>query len=121
MDRRKFIFLISSLVLGHVRLLDSYTEPKFDFKPKPNDLAFSSLISLLNELRNPFPDIEEKYSKGVDEWVRALPVASSVNELAFHLKVMIRDDYLNNRVEFLSGVLLSQTESFIYQAKKNYA
>jgi len=57
----------------------------------------------------------------LDRWLSKLPYKNNVNELSNHILNLIKLDYIENRVNLIDGVILSNTEITLYFAKEYYA
>ena len=77
--------------------------------------------TLLSEINNPFQISISSEEYNLDHWVSQLPVSSSASMLSKHVLGLIKRDYLENKVDIIDGVILSNTEIMLYYAKESYA
>ena len=90
--------------------------PYFKVKAQP-----SSFETLLYGIKNPFQISISKERHNLDDWISKLPVTLNVSELSEYVLTLIKSDYIENRVDLIDGVILSNTEIMLFFAKESYA
>jgi hypothetical protein len=81
----------------------------------------SSFKTILNEIHCPFQMSNSQEVYNLDSWISKLPDTSNISALSEHILSLIKLDYIENRVNLIDGVILSNTEITLYFAKKSYA
>lgn len=81
----------------------------------------TNIKMLLNEIQSPFKISKSHEVYNLDRWLSELPEMYNVNALSEHILNLIKLDYIENRVNLIDGVILSNTEITLYFAKESYA
>ena len=81
----------------------------------------SSFGFLLDRIKNPFKLLNIKESYNLDDWINELPITSDISVLSEYVLSLIKQDYKENRVELVEGIILSKTEIKLYLAKEFHA
>lgn len=76
---------------------------------------------ILDKIVNPFGDsiVMELYL--VEEWISRLPNISNVSAFSEYLLRQVEQDYIDNKVVLVEGIVLSETEVKLCLAREFYA
>ena len=91
------------------------------FTPYVKAKGVNSLKILLSEVEIPFKQIKVENVASVKAWIDLLPKHADVDTLSRYIYNLAIKDYRDNKVIVMEGVILSRSESMLYQAKIIYA
>ena len=81
----------------------------------------SSFGILLSQIKSPFTRQNLTQTYSTSRWCNNLRKISSLNSLSQHILNQIKQDYIENKVELIEGIVLSETEVQLYLARESYA